>query len=629
MIKETLDNNKQGKLNDKKIAILKENFPNCFSGDTFDIEKFKKEISQDIDFSSEGYEMNFLGKNYAKYIADSIDTETVLVPNVTHNSKEENNGSGNIYITGDNLEVLKHLRRSYSNKIKVIYIDPPYNIGGDDFVYKDNFNFTVEELKHVLDIDEDEAERLLSMTSSNSSSHSAWLTFMYPRLYLGRELLKEDGLILISIDDNEYAQLKILCDDIFGEENFIANFIRESRTNRENRKVVSSRNDYVLCYCKNRDPKRRAINQLPMSERALASYRNPDNDPRGLWKSDPATAQAGHGTKNQFYVLKAPNGKEHQLPSGRCWLYTKEVMQQHIDDGRIWFGRDGNGVPRVKTYLNAKDRGLTPETIWFADDISTNEAAKNALKELFDGKSIFDTPKPVELIKLIIQLTTDENDIILDFFSGSGTTAHAVMEQNAGEHGGGNRKYIMVQLDERVKTGSEAEKAGYKTIDEIGIERIYRATKVIKEHTNADIDYGFKHYYVKAVNESIIDQIKEFDPNLLASELEVEFDKETILTTWMNQDGHGLTPSVEEVNLGGYIGYYVDDYLYLLDKGLSQQHIDTLLSQIVEDKNFNPTNIVVYGYNFADFNILTQLETNLKQLRNEEKNIEVSLIKRY
>lgn len=629
MIKETLDNNEHGKLNDKKIAVLKENFPNCFSGDTLDIEKFKKEINQDIDFFSEGYEMNFLGKNYAKYIADSIDTETVLKPDVEHNSKPENIKSENIYITGDNLDVLKHLRKSYSNKIKLIYIDPPYNIGGDDFVYNDNFNFTVEELRRVLDIEEDEAERLLSMTSSNSSSHSAWLTFMYPRLYLGRELLTEDGLILISIDDNEYAQLKILCDDIFGEENFIANFIRESRTNRENRKVISSRNDYVLCYSKNKDPRRRAINQLPMTEKALASYRNPDNDPRGLWKSDPATAQAGHGTKKQFYVLKAPNGKEHQLQSGRCWLYTKEVMQQHIEDGKIWFGRDGNGVPRVKTYLNAKERGLTPETIWFAKDISTNEEAKNALKELFDGKSIFDTPKPVELIKLIIQLTTDKNDMILDFFSGSSTTAHAVMEQNACENGGGNRKYIMVQLDEEVKDGSEAEKAGFKTIAEIGMERISRAAEHIKELINADIDYGFKHYYAKELRRNTIENIKEFNPNLLPSELEVEFDKETIMTTWMNQDGHGLTPPVKEINLDGYIGYYVNDYLYLIDEGLSQQHIDVLLSQVIEDKNFNPTSIILYGYNFTNFNILIQLETNLKQLRNEVKSIEVSLIKRY
>jgi len=222
MIKETLDNNEQGKLNDKKISILRENFPNCFSGDTLDIEKFKREINQDIDFSSEGYEMNFLGKNYAKYIADSIDTETVLVPNVEHNCKLENDKSDNVYITGDNLDALKHLRKSYSSKIKMLYIDPPYNTGSGDFVYNDSFKFSINDLMKLLDIEEEEAKRILNMTSSNSSSHSAWLTFMYSRLFLGRELLRDDGVIFISIDDNEQAQLKMLCDDIYGEENFIA-----------------------------------------------------------------------------------------------------------------------------------------------------------------------------------------------------------------------------------------------------------------------------------------------------------------------------------------------------------------------------------------------------------------------
>ncbi|WP_164670223.1 site-specific DNA-methyltransferase [Virgibacillus doumboii] len=629
MIKNILDDNGEGRFNSKRLDILQKYFPNCFENGKFLIDKFKKETSDELDFSFEGYHMDFLGKNYAKYIADSLETETVLEPNQDKNEKPENKNSKNIYITGDNLDVLKHLRRSYTEQIKMIYIDPPYNTGEDDFVYKDSYKFTVDELTNILGVEEEEAERILNMTSSNSSSHSAWLTFMYPRLFLARELLNDKGVIFISIDDNEGSQLKLLCDDIFGESNFVASFAREKRTNRENRKVVSSRHDIVLCYCKQTDYVEKAIGKLPMSEKALSNYKNPDDDPRGLWKSDPATAQAGHGTKDQFYVLKAPNGKEHHLPSGRCWVYTEKAMREAIEDNRIWFGKDGNAVPRLKTYLNAKDRGLTPESIWFSEDIATNEIAKNGLKELFDGYSVFETPKPVDLVRVMIQLTTDTDDIVLDFFSGSATTAHAVLEQNAVDKGRKNRKFIQVQIGEPVKKGSVAEKQGYKTIDEIGRERIVRASRKIQEEKKVDIDYGFKHYFAKVLSENTLDNLKEFDPNFNLADFEIKFDKPTILTTWLNQDSHGLTPDVNELDLKGYTAYLVKDYLYLLDEGLASQHIDALLSKIIEDGDFNPTSIVVYGYNFKDFSVLTQLETNLKQLRNEDKSIEVSLIKRY
>jgi adenine-specific DNA-methyltransferase len=304
---------------------------------------------------------------------------------------------------------------------------------------------------------------------------------MYPRLFLARNLLRDDGVIFISIDDNEVSNLRKLCDEIFGEENFVANFIWEKRTNRENRKVVSARHDYLLCYCKRNSAEERMLAQLPMNDKALASYKNPDNDTRGLWKSDPATAQAGHGTKSQFYDLKAPNGKIHKLESGRCWLYTESVMQTAIIDNRIWFGKDGNGVPRIKTYLNSKERGLTPETIFFANEVTTTEIAKNKLKELFDGVAMFDTPKPVELLKLLLQLSVDDG-VVLDFFAGSATTAHAVLELN--KEDGGNRKFIMVQLPEPCAEESEAFKAGYKTIAEIGKERIRRVIqKITTENT--------------------------------------------------------------------------------------------------------------------------------------------------
>ncbi|WJE43099.1 site-specific DNA-methyltransferase [Bacillus halotolerans] len=656
MIKDTIDNNGQGKLNDKKIAILKKNFPNCFSEDTLDIEKFKREIQQDIDFSSEGYEMNFLGKNYAKYIADSIDTETVLVPNVENNSKPQNNKSENIYITGDNLEVLKHLRKSYTSNVACCYIDPPYNTGGDEFAYNDNFKFTKKELQDALGIEEKEADRILNMTSSKSSSHSAWLTFMYPRLYLARELLKEDGVIFISIDENEHSQLKLLCDDIFGEENFAGEIIWKN-SSKNDQDYISMQHEYILFYVKDKKKnsgiwkeEKEGIEEI---NKAFAEFREKHGDDweaihqealewyKQFSESNPIYSSKHYSWMDERGVyfpdnISGPNYGQyrydiiHPITGKVCkepasgWRYPETTMKQRIKDGLVHFGKDETTVPNNKTYLNNTTL-QSLSSVKYKD----GRVASKQLTTLLGGKDIFTNPKDVDLIALLIKATTQssEENIVLDFFSGSGTTAHSVMQLNANSEG--NYKYILVQMAEPVKKGSEAEKHGYKTIDEIGRERINRAAQVIKENTDADIDYGFKHYYAKALNENLIDQIKEFDPNLLASELEVDFDKETIITTWMNQDGHGLTPSIEEINLGGYIGYYVDDYLYLLDKGLSQQHIDTLLSKIVEDKNFNPTNVVLYGYKFTDFNILTQLETNLKQLRNEEKSIEVYLIKRY
>ncbi|WP_067844200.1 site-specific DNA-methyltransferase [Amphibacillus sediminis] len=643
MIKETLENNGQGKLNDKKISILKENFPNCFTGDTFDIEKFKKEINQELDFSSEGYELNFLGKNYAKFIADSIDTETVLVPNIEHNSKPENQKSENIYITGDNLDVLKHLRKSYSNKIKMIYIDPPYNTGGDDFVYRDNFKFTKEKLQEVLDIEEQEAERIINMTSSNSSSHSAWLTFMYPRLYIARELLKDSGVIIISIDDNEQAQLKMLCDDIFGEENEIGMFIINSSPSAIDYGHIANMHEYALFYSKSsldaetheipdKDKEFKYTDELgefniyPLYNGNVAF--NPETRPNLYY---PFYLNPNKKLDNDFYEisLDKKEGWIEVYPVvsrkdgiQRVWRWGKQKSEEGLNKEIVGYITD-SGEYRVvqKTRLTGKMiRSLHTDTA-----ISSRRGTSE-VEKLF-GKKVFSFPKAVELIRRFVTAGAKDNDIVLDFFSGSSTTAHAVMKQNAED--GGNRKFILVQLDETVSKDSVAGKEGFKTIDEIGRERIIRAAKQIKEETQADLDYGFKHFYAKVLDENIIDQIADFDPNLLATQLEVEFDKETILTTWMNRDGHGLTPSVEEINLSGYHGYSVDNYLYLLDKGLTQQHIDTLLSKIVEDKKFNPTSIVVYGYNFTDFNILTQLETNLKQLRNEEKNIEVSLIKRY
>ncbi len=344
---------------------------------------------------------------------------------------------GNKIIHGDNLEALKALLPEYEGRVKCIYIDPPYNTGEESWVYNDNVNDP--KIKKWL-------HQVVGKEGEDLSRHDKWLCMMYPRLKLLHKLLSNEGLMFISIDDNEQANLKVILDEIFGTGNFITNFIWEKRKNRENRKEISYRHDYILAYRKNKIAEGSIIKLLKMSGAALARYKNPDNDDNGAWKSDPATAQAGHATDDQFYILTAPNGKKHNLQSGRCWVYTEDVMNDEIKQKHIWFGNNGNGVPRVKTYLKGKERGLVPETIWFAADVGTNESAKNELKSMFDGHAVFQTPKPYQIIERIIQIATTPNSLILDSFAGSGTTAQAVL--NVNNEDGGNRKFILVEMEE-------------------------------------------------------------------------------------------------------------------------------------------------------------------------------------
>jgi adenine-specific DNA-methyltransferase len=474
----------------KLLSFLKENYPNVIRDTEINIEELKAILGLPIDEKVNGYGLNFVGRNFAraKY-AQKTEKELHLNTNFSKNV----DNTQNLVIKGDNLDSLKILKNHFSGKIKCIYIDPPYNTDSDEFVYPDKFDKEETEVLGLANLSESDFARM-DFSYKTKKSHNGWLAFMYPRLLLARDLLSKDGVIFISIDDNEQANLKLLCDnDIFGEENFIASFIWEKRTNRENRKVVSIRHDYILCYSKSKIEGVRPINQTPMSKKALSNYKNPDNDLRGLWKSDPATAQAGHGTKSQFYDLKAPNGKIHKLESGRCWLYTEEVMNEAIKDNRIWFGKDGNGVPRIKTYLEAKERGLTPESILFAEDVGTTETAKNKIKELFGSVAVFETPKSVDLIEQIIQMS-GKDGIILDFFAGSGSTGEAVMHLNAED--GGNRKFILCQIDEPIKKDKPAYQFCIDNkipplISNITIERLKRAGEIIaKEVEEANSKTG-------------------------------------------------------------------------------------------------------------------------------------------
>ena len=613
----------------KEMEVLRKHFPQCFNAEgEFDMEAFKASLPGGITLTDETSGFNWLGKNYARMLCN-MDTTTLIRPDKEHNAKPENQNSQNIYISGDNLDALQHLVKSYSGKVKVIYIDPPYNTGSDGFVYNDKFNFTAAELAKRLDISPERAERILSMTRRGSASHAAWLTFMLPRLSFARDLLTDDGVIFISIDDNEQANLKKLCDEVFGEENFVADFIWEKRVNRENRKETSVRHDYVLCYSKNYySDEIKRINQLPMSGKALANYSNPDNDPGGLWKSDPAHAQAGHGVESQFYTVVAPNGKKHELPSGRCWIYNEVDMKKAIEDNRIWFGKDGNGVPRVKTYLNAKDRGLTPETMILAKDGSTNEEAKNNLKELFEGIAVFETPKPVKLVRHLLSMAFKEG-IVLDFFGGSASTAQAVMEMSLTNS---NMNYILVQLPVECKPDSEAAKAGYKTIDQVGMERIKRAAKKIKEQNPLFAgDLGFKHYILEEPKEDALLQMEVFDPisNYITPLTVDDFGKDTVLTTWLEADGYGLTSEAEEVKLGNYTAYWKDDHLYLInpDDDFDESSIVALMDKY-NGEPFSPHNIVIFGYSFG-FTHREELQKNLRTLKEGNKTLTVNIDIRY
>ena len=629
MIKDIMNHNADAAAGQKEMDALRKYFPQCFHADgEFDIEAFKAALPGGTTITDETCGFNWLGKNYARMLTN-MDTTTLIRPDEEHNAKPENKDSQNVYISGDNLDALQHLVKSYSGKVKVIYIDPPYNTGSDGFVYNDKFNFTAEDLAKRLDVSPERAERILSMTRRGSASHAAWLTFMLPRLSFARDLLTDDGVIFISIDDNEQANLKWLCDEVFGEECFVAQFIWEKRLNRENRKETSVRHDYILCYSKNYyDDEVKRINQLPMSGKALASYSNPDNDPRGLWKSDPAHAQAGHGVESQFYTVVAPNGKKHKLPSGRCWIYNEETMKKAIKDNRIWFGQDGNGVPRVKTYLNAKERGLTPETMIFAKEGSTNEKAKNDLKELFDGIAVFETPKPVELIRHLLKMAFKEG-LAVDFFGGSSSTAHAVMEMSID---GSNMHYILVQLPEPCKPDSEAAKADYKTIDEVGMERIKRAAKKIKEDNPLFAgDIGFKHYTLEEPKRDALLLMEQFDPvsNNITTLNVNDFGMETVLRTWLVADGYGLTENAEEVMLGNYKAYWKDDHLYMInpDKDFDESSVAALMDKY-NGEPFSPHNIVIFGYSFG-FTHREELQKNLRTLKEGNKTLTVNIDVRY
>lgn len=473
---------------------LKSVFPECFVEDKLDINKLLSLCGEYITNDFEKYSFEWKGKSECLQLAQKRSSGT-LRP-YPEESVDFNN-TNNIYIEGDNLEVLKLLQTSYFRKVKMIYIDPPYNTG-NDFVYEDDYKEPLQKYKEIT------SQCVKSNPESMGRYHTNWLNMMYPRLILASNLLRDDGVIFISIDDNEVDNLKKLCNEVFGEESFIAQFIWERAFAPKNDvKYVSNSHDYILCYAKQLDNFN--IGKLERTKEANERYKNLDNDERGVWASDNLSVKTYNA--NADYEIITPSGRKVNPPHGSCWRVSKEKFDELVKDNRIWFGENGDNVPRIKRFLNELQEGMVPISIWNFKDVGHNQEGRQELKKLFDDKGYFDAPKPVRLLKRILKIANVKNDdIILDFFSGSGTTAHAVMQLNAED--GGNLQFIMVQLPELCDKNSEAYKAGYKNICEIGKERIRRAgQKILGENTQlkleekaTSIDVGFKVFKLDTSN---------------------------------------------------------------------------------------------------------------------------------
>ena len=655
MIRQIIDNNAEIKPNSKKLEALKEYFAGCFTAEgAFDIERFKDMMKDEVDISNEGYSLDFLGKDYANLIA-SIDTTTVIEPDLEHNEKPENKDSENIYISGDNLDALKHLLKSYAGKVKCIYIDPPYNTGSDGFVYNDKFRFTPEELEKKLSIDADEAKRILDLTSRGSSTHSAWLMFMSPRLQLARELLSKDGVIFISIDDNEQANLKLLCDYVFGEENFVGQIvIVNNLKGRNDKKNIATCHEYLLAYGKDDFE----ASGLPLTEEQKAQFDQTDSKGNKYQLRD--LRKRGQGDRREdrpnmyFPIYYNTETKESSLEkkdgwieifplrgdkSAGRWRWGMDTVKKNISIIEPYYSRIAEkwGV-NYRVYLNPafnpvsdseedEVRDSKSKSFWNIPDLST-DVAKRQYKDLLPDAD-FDYPKSVSLIKRVIQIGAFKDSIIVDFFSGSGTTAQSIFELNFKENH--SNKFILVQLQEEIDNSKSAYKAGYRTIDEIGQERIKRAAAKIKaENPLFAGDLGFKHYTLRDVSDNVLDKLEKFDPKQsgFANNILEEFGRETVLETWKVRDGYGMNAKMEEVQLADYTAYQCGDHLYLTDEGMGDEAITALVEKYGDQSAWGPHYVVLFGYSF-NFGATDALKKNLPLLNEGEKQIKINIDIRY
>ncbi|WP_367110833.1 site-specific DNA-methyltransferase [uncultured Psychrobacter sp.] len=648
--------------NSKQIAILKKHFPQCFDKDGhFQPEKMMEVVkANDVDMVKESYSLNWLGKAYARLLTN-LPPQKLLKPDTTHNESSENSDSDNILIKGDNLEVLKHLVNGYREKIKMIYIDPPYNTGSDGFVYQDNFKFNVDDLSRLAGIDKAEAERILSFNAKGSNSHSAWLTFMYPRLYIARELMREDGVIFISIDDNEQAQLKLLCDEIFGEENFIASYVHKNNSIKNQAKLVSVSTEHLLCYAKNSEILKKVewrlnkkgakdISKLfvklkesgldldQIEQEIKTMYQRPKYahlsrwnkvDNNGVFKDSDLSREGG----SKDYTIINPETGEPCLIPNRGWGKSKDVLEKMQKQGLIWYG-DPLTPPGGKDYINEDDL-IVPDSFFYYDNSIDTRWIKSTFNAL-----VFENPKPIEMIKSLLSMVGTQEGTILDFFAGSGTTADAVMRLNAEDNG--ERNFICVQLDELTyeldsKTGAkkakknskEAFNAGYNSIFDITKERITKAkAEIIENDPDFKGDLSFKVFDITSDFRPVINDDLEVSNESLFDDMVLSDEQyQALLTTWMLYDNNELTADIISIDLQGYNAELVNKNLYLIASGFGTQNLKCLLDKLDKDKSFAPDRIIVNGYNF-DTAIQMELNEAIKSYQNKKK-ITINIIVRY
>lgn len=648
MIKDNQNYNDNVEPNTEFLNELKNKLPEYFSKDgKFDMDKFKNNLKDNnINELKDGYQLNFIGKDYARRQSGEKST-TVIVPDQDQN-KGEGKDSKNLFFTGDNLEVLRHMQSLYSNAIDVIYIDPPYNTGNKDFTYPDNFEYSNKEMKQIFDLDDDNLEKLKSI--QGNSSHSSWLSFMYPRLVLAKRLLSEDGCILISIDENEDFNLRIILNEIYGDNNFVGQVVRKTRSStNDTSNGFNQQHESLYIYAKNIDKFR-----VTGEKKDFDMYSNPDNDPNGPWNNSNPSARSG-SEKTMFEIKNPYTGKVDTPPKGRYWAFSQKSMKKWIDSGKFVFKKKHNPSERgffIKKYVSElKSKNKQVDSLFAIDNKFMNQSATRYLRdELFDGQNLFTSPKPVEFIQKILKYTSKKDSVILDFFAGSATTAHAVMNLNFEDDG--KRKFIMVQLPERTYTvnssgkkiptigGKNAFDFGYMTVDELSMDRIKKSSKKIISNDNLfykDFDGSFKHYTFIKPNDDLLNSINDFDINNVilfndvynrfsADSLEVKGKasaKDTILSTWMMDDGFLFNSEVKNIKLGDYSANIINnETIYLIDSGWNSECTKQLLNKI-GNYEINVNTIVIFGYSF-NIAEMKELEIGLKQL-----DMSINLLKRY
>lgn len=642
---ETLHSNIET-VNSKQLAVLKKNFPQCFdkSGNFIQDKMLEVVIANEVELSKESYTLNWLGKSYARLLTN-IPPKTLINEDLPHNQLEQNKNSKNLLIKGDNLEVLKHMVNAYSEKVKMIYIDPPYNTGKDGFTYNDDRHFTKRQLSELAGIELDEAKRILDFTDKGSSSHSAWLTFMYPRLYIARELLLDDGVIFISLDDNEASQLKIICDEIFGEQNFLGNVIWKNVTDN-NPTNIAIEHEYIFVYAKDKTkvaPKWKSnlsdvkdklvsvglklISQHLEQDKLQAAYskwfkenkfqlgpldRYKFIDKGGIYTG----SQSVHnpGKDGYRYDVIHPESKMPCKQPLMGYRFKESTMRNLIANDRIIYGKDHNKIVELKLYAEEFEEK-------FASVLELDgRLGANELRDLFpEMKKAFTNPKPTQLLEKMISYVCNGEGLILDFFAGSGTTANAVMNLNHNEQS--SYQFITVQLDEPSKEGSDTLKNGYSSVFELTRERLVRASKV-------NGSFGFQ-IFETVKDFRVEDDEKELtlmNINMFDDVVLTDKQYHTLLTTWRLYDGSELTTPINDIDLSGYKAHLCDNRLYMIAPDFSSNALKALFLKLDADKQFAPNKIIFFSKNFDS---VRQMELNeaLKSYANK-KSLEIDLVGR-